>query len=643
MTAALLPPCRLRRLNMDRLCNFYRCTIESILTGCITAWNSSCTALNRKALRLYRGSKLQQRWAEITHQLKTCETCPHLRAPQSGKTWKTQLTQQNDDGLERRLHKLEQQADEIIEELRKLPEKPDSQPVTLRLSGTMTSHKDNCLTHLQQQLSNIDDALHELSQQDEEDQVQHPNKCEWFDEQLAKKTHKQKKLLQKPPKLSPRRLRSGTQLPSRDNCCDSGEDENLIDLSSDPVHSMCPIMTKSNGQRQYVPWSFCDMIRHADRLPDLTEGANKWITALEESTAGITLALGDIKGTAHAHYRKTLYRRNPSLIGGNTADPVGFNGHRNQSTIIQYMDDILIASPTKEQCEQDSITVLTALAKGRTQSQQRQTSILPRRGGVPAWSQFTTPRGRTTDACPRPIHAMDEPADTSSTISTTSTAVESIPVLATTFGAPVESIPILAAQPSEPSTSWQPGPAVEQPPPPAKNEPDPFLMFPGGCSQPMIPPRQRPSACEFKPQPDVFLSSDLPLPLPAPQDDGSIPGTPLAPLSPPPPAPLPSALSPVTSTQQPTARRRLTFREVGDLPRHEFVRLHDTLYMEDRLLLQVVRHGLKKCRGDLRKKPDTQLARGRLKDLRIVENRFSVVLPKYTGPPDPPNPPGPLA
>ncbi|KAI3364846.1 hypothetical protein L3Q82_001032 [Scortum barcoo] len=34
------------------LCSFYRCTIESILTGCcITAWYSSCTTLNRKALQ----------------------------------------------------------------------------------------------------------------------------------------------------------------------------------------------------------------------------------------------------------------------------------------------------------------------------------------------------------------------------------------------------------------------------------------------------------------------------------------------------------------------------------------------------------------------------------------------------------------
>lgn len=39
-------------LNMHSriLCNFYRCTIESILTDCITAWYGNCTALDRKAL-----------------------------------------------------------------------------------------------------------------------------------------------------------------------------------------------------------------------------------------------------------------------------------------------------------------------------------------------------------------------------------------------------------------------------------------------------------------------------------------------------------------------------------------------------------------------------------------------------------------
>ena len=40
----------LKKFDMDPviLTNFYRCTIESILTGCITVWYGSCTAKDRK-------------------------------------------------------------------------------------------------------------------------------------------------------------------------------------------------------------------------------------------------------------------------------------------------------------------------------------------------------------------------------------------------------------------------------------------------------------------------------------------------------------------------------------------------------------------------------------------------------------------
>jgi hypothetical protein len=49
-------PLQLRRLKKcglspKTLTNIYRCTIESTLSGCITAWYSNCTALNRKALQ----------------------------------------------------------------------------------------------------------------------------------------------------------------------------------------------------------------------------------------------------------------------------------------------------------------------------------------------------------------------------------------------------------------------------------------------------------------------------------------------------------------------------------------------------------------------------------------------------------------
>ena len=43
-------------LSPKAITNFYRCTIESILSGCITAWYGTCSAHNRKALqRVVRG------------------------------------------------------------------------------------------------------------------------------------------------------------------------------------------------------------------------------------------------------------------------------------------------------------------------------------------------------------------------------------------------------------------------------------------------------------------------------------------------------------------------------------------------------------------------------------------------------------
>ncbi|KAI3374142.1 hypothetical protein L3Q82_005997 [Scortum barcoo] len=42
---------RKNHLSSDILVNFYRCTIESILTSCITVWYGSCPAADRKALQ----------------------------------------------------------------------------------------------------------------------------------------------------------------------------------------------------------------------------------------------------------------------------------------------------------------------------------------------------------------------------------------------------------------------------------------------------------------------------------------------------------------------------------------------------------------------------------------------------------------
>ena len=52
---------RLKRFGISSniMSNFYRCTIESILTGCITVWYSNCSSFDRKALqRVVRTAEL---------------------------------------------------------------------------------------------------------------------------------------------------------------------------------------------------------------------------------------------------------------------------------------------------------------------------------------------------------------------------------------------------------------------------------------------------------------------------------------------------------------------------------------------------------------------------------------------------------
>lgn len=96
-----------------------------------------------------------------------------------------------------------------------------------------------------------------------------------------------------------------------------------------------PLMAKGN-RIQYVPWSFMDMTGLAGRLPELTGGAGKWITALEENTGGVKLALGDIKAllmtVAGKHTTDEILKavKLGRLIDGHTVDHVGFGGYRNE-------------------------------------------------------------------------------------------------------------------------------------------------------------------------------------------------------------------------------------------------------------------------------------------------------------------------
>ena len=52
------PPCQVLGLALKALTNFYRCTIESILSACITTLYGNCTARNRRPLqRLLRSAQ----------------------------------------------------------------------------------------------------------------------------------------------------------------------------------------------------------------------------------------------------------------------------------------------------------------------------------------------------------------------------------------------------------------------------------------------------------------------------------------------------------------------------------------------------------------------------------------------------------
>lgn len=97
-----------------------------------------------------------------------------------------------------------------------------------------------------------------------------------------------------------------------------------------------PLVTKDQHNiPQYIPWSFCDMVGLAGRLPDLNKGTTKWITVLEENTVGVTLALGDIKAMLMHEIGKSTTEeifqgaQLNAAVKGNTGDGVGFNGHCN--------------------------------------------------------------------------------------------------------------------------------------------------------------------------------------------------------------------------------------------------------------------------------------------------------------------------
>jgi hypothetical protein len=66
------------------------------------------------------------------------------------------------------------------------------------------------------------------------------------------------------------------------------------EAEDDDAKYECPILIKQ-GHAQYIPWAGQDLDSLVSRLPDIHEGAGKWIRTVEEETTGKLLALGDIK------------------------------------------------------------------------------------------------------------------------------------------------------------------------------------------------------------------------------------------------------------------------------------------------------------------------------------------------------------
>ena len=97
---------------------------------------------------------------------------------------------------------------------------------------------------------------------------------------------------------------------------------------------MAPLMAKGNAGEKYVLWTFMDLTGLINHMPALTEGADKWIRVFEENTAGVKLAMGDIKAIL------------TKVVGQQTAAEILIGG-RDSVTFGPYRTDIWAALRSK--------------------------------------------------------------------------------------------------------------------------------------------------------------------------------------------------------------------------------------------------------------------------------------------------------
>ncbi len=92
-----------------------------------------------------------------------------------------------------------------------------------------------------------------------------------------------------------------------------------------PLAAQLPILIKG-AQGQYIPWALQDLEGLVTRLPDIHEGAGKWIKVFEEQTMCKLLAVVDIK----ALLAKTM--------GGAKMEEILQTSNLNRAVDSHYMD-----------------------------------------------------------------------------------------------------------------------------------------------------------------------------------------------------------------------------------------------------------------------------------------------------------------
>ncbi|XP_026080498.1 uncharacterized protein LOC113057344 isoform X2 [Carassius auratus] len=95
-----------------------------------------------------------------------------------------------------------------------------------------------------------------------------------------------------------------------------------------PLAAQLPILIKGE-QGQYVPWASQDLEGLVTRLPDIHEGAGKFIKVFEEETMGKLLAVGDVKALL------------AKILGGTKMDEILLTTTLNRAVNSHNMDGIV--------------------------------------------------------------------------------------------------------------------------------------------------------------------------------------------------------------------------------------------------------------------------------------------------------------